>query len=150
MDPVTGSFTISFDPTLSYADQTAGITLTPGSLNIALSSALSFSYNAPGSGLPTGTLVVGGLQAGAQMVQFGPSTNDFWLFITSFASAPAFDQVGYSQTSVSANNLFDTHDGAVTVTPVTTAVPETSTWVMLLLGFAGVGFMAIAEKQSLR
>jgi hypothetical protein len=151
VDPVTGSFTISFDPTLIYTDETAGITLTPGSLNIALSSTLSFSYNAAGSGLPTGTLVVGGLQAGAQMVQFMPSSNDFWLFITAFASAPAFDQVGYSQTSVaSVNNLFDSHDGSVSVTPVTTPVPEPSTWAMMLFGFAGLGFLGYRQTAKAR
>jgi PEP-CTERM motif len=153
VDPVTGSFTISFDPTLTYTDETAGITLTPGSLNIALDSALSFSYNAAGSGLPTGTLVVGGLQAGAQMVQFMPSSNDFWLFINTFATAPAFDQVGYSQTSVaSVNNLFDTHDGSVTVTPVMTPtpVPEPSTWTMMFLGFAGLGFLGYRQTAKAR
>ena len=72
VDPVTGSFTISFDPTLNYTDETAGITLTPGSLNIALGSTLSFSYNAPTSMLPATTLVVGGISDGAQMVQFSP------------------------------------------------------------------------------
>jgi hypothetical protein len=75
VDPVTGSFTISFDPTLSYTDETAGITLTPGSLNIALGSTLSFSYNAPTSMLPATTLVVGGISDGAQQVQFNPSTD---------------------------------------------------------------------------
>jgi hypothetical protein len=118
-DPVTGSFTISFDTANTYTDQTAGITL--NSLNIALGSALSFSYNAPGSGLPLGTLVVGGISDGAQQVQFAPSTDDFWLFITNYATAPTFLQLGYSQTAVSSANLFFTPDpggtGSVTVTP---------------------------------
>jgi hypothetical protein len=75
VDPVSGSFTISFDPTLSYTDETAGITLTPGSLNIALGSTLSFSYNAPTSMLPATTLVVGGISDGAQQVFVNPSSN---------------------------------------------------------------------------
>jgi PEP-CTERM motif len=142
VDPVTGSFTISFDPTLSYTDETAGITLTPGSLNIALGSTLSFSYNAPTSMLPATTLVVGGISDGAQQVQFNPSTDDFWLFINDFAVTPSFDQVGYSQTAVSSDNLYDSTSGGVTVTPIAPGgVPEPSTWAMMLAGFAGIGFL---------
>jgi len=151
VDPVTGSFTISFDPTLSYTDETAGITLSPGSLNIALGSTLSFSYNAPTSMLPVTTLVVGGISDGAQQVFVDPSTDDFWLFINDFATAPSFSQVGYSQTSVSAANLWDTHSGSVTVTPVTGGVPEPSTWAMMLAGFAGLGLLGYRKtvKASL-
>jgi PEP-CTERM motif len=150
VDPVTGSFTISFDTTQTYTDETAGITLTPGSLNIALGSTLSFSYNEPGSGLPAGTLVVGGISDGAQMVQFSPSTDDFWLFINDFAVTPTFDQVGYSQTAVSSANLFDTHSGGVTVTPITSGVPEPSTWAMMLAGFAGLGFLGYRKTVKTR
>jgi PEP-CTERM motif len=152
VDPVTGSFTISFDPTLTYTDQTAGITL--DSLNIALGSALSFSYNAPGSGLPPGTLVVGGLSDGAQMVQFAPSTDDFWLFITNYATAPSYLQLGYSQTAVSSANLFFTPDpggtGSVTVTPITTSVPEPATWAMMLAGFVGLSLVGYRRTAKAR
>ena len=34
------------------------------------------------------------------------------------------------------------------VTPITGGVPEPSTWAMLLLGFAGVGFMAYRRRQN--
>jgi hypothetical protein len=37
------------------------------------------------------------------------------------------------------------------MTPVTTdigAVPEPSTWAMMILGFAGVGFMAYRRKSK--
>lgn len=150
VDPVTGSFTITFDPTLSYTDETTGISLTPGSLNIALGSTLSFSYNAPTSMLPATTLVVGGLSDGAQQVQYLPSTDDFWLFISNFPTAPAFDQVGYSQTSVSGGNLFDSSVGSVTVTPITSGVPESSTWAMMLAGFAGLGFLGYRQSAKAR
>jgi hypothetical protein len=151
VNPVTGSFTISFDPTLSYTDETAGITLTPGSLNIALGSTLSFSYNAPTSMLPATTLVVGGISDGAQMVQYMPSTDDFWLFINTFATAPSFDQVGYSQTAVSSENLFDSISGSVVVTPITPGgVPEPSTWAMMLAGFAGLGFLGYRQTVRAR
>jgi PEP-CTERM motif len=32
--------------------------------------------------------------------------------------------------------------------PITTAVPEPSTWAMMILGFAGVGFMAYRRKSK--
>ena len=32
--------------------------------------------------------------------------------------------------------------------PITTAVPEPSTWAMMILGFAGVGFMAYRRKNN--
>jgi hypothetical protein len=38
-----------------------------------------------------------------------------------------------------------------TMTPITfevAAVPETSTWAMMLLGFAGVGYMAYRRKSK--
>src|SRR5271168_1696950 len=80
-DPVTGSFTITFDPTQTYIDQTIGITLK--SLNISLGSALAFDYS------PTGNthgaadeLVVGGLQEGADSVLLSPTVfDDFDLHI---------------------------------------------------------------------
>jgi hypothetical protein len=35
-----------------------------------------------------------------------------------------------------------------TVTAVTAAVPEPSTWAMMLLGFGGVGFMAYRRSRK--
>jgi PEP-CTERM motif len=35
-----------------------------------------------------------------------------------------------------------------TMTPLTTAVPEPSTWAMMILGFAGIGFMAYRRKSK--
>jgi hypothetical protein len=37
---------------------------------------------------------------------------------------------------------------APTITPFVVAVPETSTWAMMILGFAGVGFMAYRRKKQ--
>jgi PEP-CTERM motif len=36
-----------------------------------------------------------------------------------------------------------------TMTPITTAVPEPSTWAMMLFGFAGIGFMTYRRKSKL-
>jgi hypothetical protein len=69
-DSVTGIFTITFDPTLNYADTTEGIAL--DSLNIKLGSAISFNYNST-----TDKLSVGGIANGTDDIQFAPATDDF-------------------------------------------------------------------------
>ena len=135
---------------MTYTDETAGITL--DSLNIALGSALSFSYSTTGGF--AGILVVGGIADGASAIQYSPSTDDFWLFINNFTTTPTFKQVGYTQTAVSSDNLFYTPDpggtGSVTVTPISSGVPEPSTWAMMLAGFAGLGFLGYRQTAKAR
>jgi PEP-CTERM motif len=155
-DPVTGSFTITFDPTQTYTDETSGITLK--SLNISLGSALAFDYS------PTGNtngdadeLVVGGLQTGAGSVSLAPTVfDDFYLHIFTYSSTPTFQQVGYTTSSATPNsnyfftNLPDSGAGSVTVTPITSGVPEPSTWAMMLAGFAGLGFLGYRQTVKAR
>jgi hypothetical protein len=142
VDPVTGSFRITFDTSQTYLNDTADIQAK--TLNIDISSLFSFTYSAagvPGESAPD-QLVVGGLQDGSAHVRFSPASNDFWLFIDNVSTNASFDQVGYSQTSVNGDNLFFTvgQTGTFGITPVTGSVPEASTWAMMLLGFAGLGY----------
>jgi PEP-CTERM motif len=37
---------------------------------------------------------------------------------------------------------------SLTITDITAAVPEPSTWAMMILGFCGIGFMAYCRKQN--
>ena len=139
--PVTGSFTITFDPTLMYTDATAGITL--NSLNITLGSQLSFDYS-PTANVNNlaGQLVVGGTSQGANQIGISPSTNDFYLQINNFAATPVFNAFGYSQTSTGTNSFFYTTSptsGSATVTPVVGGVPEPATWALMIAGFGLVG-----------
>jgi hypothetical protein len=157
-DPATGSFRITFDPTQTYTDSTTGITL--NSLNITLGSALSFDYSPTGNGNGLADeLVVGGLDGGANTITVDPSSNDFYLHIYTFTASPEFEQLGYSQTTYTAaywyNNplgvggpAFGT--GSVTVTPVTTPVPEPATWAMLLAGFAGLSLLGYRQTAKAR
>lgn len=152
-DPVTGSFTISFDPTMTYTDETTGIVLK--SLNIGLDSALSFDYSPTGNGNGAADeLVVGGLEDGASSISLGSTGADFYLHLLTFTSSPTFQQLGYRPAETTSNsNYFYTptnDDGlpaegvtfSVTAVPVTPSVPEPSTWAMMALGFASIGFLA--------
>ena len=138
VDPVTGSFTITFDPTQTYTDETVGIKLT--SLNITLDSALSFDYSPTGNANgDADELVVGGTFDGAGTIQINPSTNDFYLHLNTFTSGVSFGQLGYSQTATGSASYFFTPDqtgDSITNTP---GVPEPATWAIMLTGFGAIG-----------
>lgn len=144
VDPVTGQFTITLDPSATVTNVTSGITL--DSLNIVLGSALAFNYDHA-----IDRLEVGGSNAGAGIVQFSPSTNDFWFFVNGFLSGtPLFDQIGYSQTSFSSGNLFFTlnHTGSVTVSdPAPSPVPLPAAFPLLLGAFAS---LPLLRRRSAR
>ncbi|MCA8868171.1 MAG: VPLPA-CTERM sorting domain-containing protein [Rhodobacteraceae bacterium] len=142
VDPVTGDFTITLDTALDYTGQTAGITL--GSLNIALGSTLSFNYNHT-----LDRLSVGGIHFGSDVIQFNPSTNDFWLFIDNFTGVAAFDQLGYTQTAVSSNNLFYTlnHTGSVSVQVAPPPIPLPAGLPLLAGGIALLGGLRLRRKS---
>ena len=138
VDPVVGDFTITFDPTLDYVNETTGIT--GRSLNIALDSALAFSYSTA-----DGILRVGGVENDVSVIT--GFTNDFFLDIGDIATTPLFFGLSYVQGT---NQVFDSlrTDGSVDVTPVSPGVPEPSTWAMMLLGFAGLGFAYRAVRKN--
>ena len=138
VDPVVGDFTITFDPTLDYVNETTGVQ--GNSLNIALDSALAFSYSTA-----DGILRVGGIENGVSTI--AGFTNDFFLDIGDIATTPLFFGLSYVQGT---NQVFDSlrTDGSVDVTPVPPGVPEPSTWAMMLLGFAGLGFGYRAARKN--
>jgi hypothetical protein len=102
VDPVFGSFTITFDPTVDVTDQTTGITL--NSINIP-----GFS-DTPAFSTSGGILFVGGLDAGASNVDL--NANDFGIAIINAATNPTFGEFLYS---VGGFNLFSTFNGTVSV-----------------------------------
>jgi hypothetical protein len=118
-DPVTGSFTITFNSTQTYTDATAGITL--NNLNIALGSQIGFNYSPTGQ--YAGQLWVGGIQDGVCCVQISPTLyDDFYLHITNIATNPAFQQLGYTTPSGYWYTT-GTDGSSISVTPVNSA-PE--------------------------
>jgi hypothetical protein len=143
---VTGSFTITFDPTMTYTDDTAGITDT-SLTGITSDSAFSFDYSpsaymAGGTTFAAGELVVGGVETGACCIAEPFADNDFYLQILTFATSPTFEQFGYDTSS---GDYFYTDTppvagtASITVTPATTAVPEPSS-----LLFLSAGLLALA------
>jgi hypothetical protein len=152
VDPVTGSFLIAIDPTQTYIDEQAD--LANFTINTPVAGGLSFTYSPTGvTGQSSpGELVVGGVFDGAFQVQINPPTDDFYLQIPNFFTAPTYQQLGYVQAAIGAENLFDTHSdtlGSVTVTPVlTSGVPEPSTWAMLLTGFGFFGLLGYRKTRS--
>ena len=71
--------------------------------------------------------------------------------ITENAGHNTFLNEGTANPQVSALNylIFDTSDqGTVSSTLVITGVPEASTWAMMILGFLGLGFMAVRKSKK--
>jgi hypothetical protein len=150
VDPVTGSFTITFDPTQTYLDSTTGITI--GSLNISLGSTLSFdyspsSYSAGGTTFAAGELVVGGASNGACCVTLESGNTDFYLQILNFASDPTFNQLGY----VTADGSYffsaiGASGGSVSVTPVS-PTPLPAALPLFASGLGALGFLGWRRKR---
>ena len=77
---------------------------------------------------------------GDQYVDINPVSNGYTLYSLTFTDASGY--VGFKDLGPS-NQQGDLLD-SVTVS----AVPEPATWAMMLLGFAGVGFMAYRRKSK--
>jgi hypothetical protein len=54
----------------------------------------------------------------------------------------------FSSSSSSTFNFISGNDLNYSVNGTTAAVPEPSTWAMMILGFAGIGFMAYRRKSK--
>jgi hypothetical protein len=85
-----------------------------------------------------GFALVGDLSSNELTIGF---SQDFPAFTLDLSSAH-YDGSGttFFETAVSGD--------ATLTSSITTAVPEPSTWAMMILGFAGVGFMAYRRKQN--
>ena len=151
--PVTGSFTLTFDPTQTYLDNTAAIT-NPVLGGITSDSVFAFDYSpsAYTIGMTTfaaGELVVGGSAAGACCILLPSTTNDFYLQVLTFTTSPTFQQVGYA----TANDDFfytlnGSSGGSVTVTPQTAVTPEPGTLMLFGSGLLGLPYLLRRKKRS--
>lgn len=133
VDPVTGSFTLTFDPTRNYGDtplDTISLTIDGHAYSVADT---GFLYR-----LSDDVLAIGGLLNGVNNDQAG--TNDFLLFGRADASGHlSAGTVGYSLAS-NQNTGWQTLDGAVPFQSATPSpVPEPATIGLMCLAFALVG-----------
>jgi hypothetical protein len=128
---VSGSFTLQFDDTLTYTDETNGITL--HSLDLPIDPfSLAFSY-APGRTF----LDVGGARNGVAVSPIGVST-DFAMSILN-ANGPNPQRGIFFYTAPGLNNSVVVAN-TISLTAVNAAaVPEPSTWGTLMIGFAFTG-----------
>jgi hypothetical protein len=145
VSPVTGSFTLTFDPTQAYANQTAG--LITNSLNLTSTSAIGFSYF-----LPQDILTIGGTANGVTGVSTG--VFDFSVRMDHFMTAPVIGSAGYSQggptyaagASVTGTNVVGNLQFTLTVEDPT-KIPEPMTMSLFVTGLAGAAALRRRRKQ---
>jgi len=137
VNPVAGSITITYDPSLgTITNQTAGITV--HSLNVSVASPIAFSYSAAN----TDEIQIGGLDQGTGGLTDGVA--DFLLDIFDASGpSPFFGNMDYTvqATTISAGQFSDfaadsRADGSVTV--AATGVPEPLSIAVLGVGLLGV------------
>jgi hypothetical protein len=155
MNTLTGSFTVIFDPTVTTQDRTAGLTIHSLS-DTTVSSPIGFFAGQIGTSFD---IAIGGIHADVTGATLG--TDDFFMTLQfannaslgdphpylcngggscgdllPFAYGTAYTLVAYP------NSVFYATTGSVS------AVPEPSTWAMLVLGFAGIGAMTYRRRKQ--
>jgi hypothetical protein len=131
---VTGSFTVTFDDAVSVFDTTAGLAV--NGLNIPVSSPIAYTYETG----PFSYIQFGGRENGLGTLVL--ATNDILLNVSfNFPSV-----LLYSSTQTPDASFFSSMV-SVRVSDGPAAVPELSTWAMLLSGFALSG-MALRRKHQ--
>jgi hypothetical protein len=144
--------------TLTGTADPANITISSGVFFNQLS--LSFSVAGVGGGTFTDTTSVVA-NPGSTRAGFSDITADSLIFFTT--DNPAFSSFDLSTSigPITGSPVFNVtlqgttvgpllieSSGDATFTAVASGVPEPSTWAMLLLGFAGIGFMAYRRKAK--
>ncbi len=149
VSPVIGSFTITFDPTLAYTDQSIGLVL--NSLNLTLGSTAGFTYFQPQD-----ILVFGGLAGAGGAQGIVSNTFDVSVRIDHFQTAPIIGSAGYSQggptyaagASVTGTNVIGNLSSTLTVKDPTAQIPEPVTLSLFSAGLIGAAILRRRRKQT--
>lgn len=130
VDPLAGSFTITFDPTVAVYDTTAGLTV--NSFNLPGADHFAFSYT------PLGMLTLGAILAPwDQVASASWGTTDFNLGFFHPLDVPIAPSAFYTVAGVS--NAWTSGQGIVTATDGAPGVPEPSSWLLMIVGVGAVG-----------
>jgi hypothetical protein len=152
-------------PTNLTGQNLGGLTLTPGVYNFTSSAQLTGNLTLNGLGDPNavfvfqiGSTLTTASSSSVGFINGGQGDNVFWQVGSSATLGTATEFAGnilalQSITLTTGANIEDGRalaiNGAVTLdTNNISAVPEPSTWAMMILGFFGVGFMAYRRKSS--
>jgi hypothetical protein len=120
VDPVTGTFSVTFDNSSNLMEQTRGVRV--WNLNFPIDSAPGFAYGAEAD-----AFILGGVTNGVQTLV--PDTDDFILSILNLSTHPTPVEFVYTRKG---SDAF--YKGSLTVTPT----PEPAAVVLLTSGAVGL------------
>ncbi len=141
LDPSSGSFTLVLDPTQTYENATAGLTVNSLVFDPFISESASvpagFDYDPS-----TGDLIIGGGYPD-QIGTVSSGVPSWELQIDSFPTDPTFAELGASAPQAGDVAFYET--GTVNVSPSTSPVPEPSS--LLLLGSGLISAVGVARRR---
>jgi hypothetical protein len=138
VDPVELNFTVIFNPSAVIEPTTNGLTINSFTLSNPPYSSM-FSYDGGGTLTVATTTVFPNA--------CGNPPNSYCIFIDNSAGASPTSSGGFIELT-SSGGYWESQSTVVTAGPIT-IVPEPSTWAMMLLGFASLGFAGYRQRQKL-